>query len=116
MKLVSLACPHCKAPLAVNQELTKATCNYCGHLFLIDNEIQYSHMTEEDMKRIGKAMERARTELEESIAAKTTKKVYAVYSGLLELRENNARLVNLQTESSGKPPRPTRKGMMVSRP
>ncbi|MBR6151895.1 MAG: hypothetical protein IKQ25_11480 [Lachnospiraceae bacterium] len=102
MKLVSLACPHCKAPLAVNQELTKATCNYCGHQFLIDNEIQYSHMTEEDMKRIGKAMERARTEQEESIAAKTTKKVYAVYSGLLELRENNARLVNLQTEFKAK--------------
>ncbi len=98
MKLVSLACPHCKAPLEVNQELTMATCNYCGYQFMIDNEINYSRMTEEDTERIGKAAERARMENEENIAVKTTQKVYAVYSGLLKLRENNGRLMDLQTK------------------
>lgn len=102
MKLVSLACPHCKAPLEVNQELTMATCNYCGYQFMIDNEINYSHMTEEDTERIGKAAERARMENEENIAVKTTQKVYAVYSGLLQLRENNGRLVDLQMEFQNK--------------
>lgn len=102
MKLVSLACPHCKAPLEVNQELTMATCNYCGYQFMIDNESNYSHVTEKDIERIGKAAERARRENEESIALKTTQKVYAVYDGLLKLRENNGKLADLQMRFKNK--------------
>ena len=95
MKLVSLACPHCKAPLQVNQELTMATCNYCGYQFVIDNENKYVQISDEDTERIGRAAERARAENEERITTETAQKVLAVYEGLRKLRENNARITKL---------------------
>ena len=30
MKLIALECPKCNAQLEVNEELSQATCNYCG--------------------------------------------------------------------------------------
>lgn len=37
MKLVKLKCEGCGAILKVNEELKKATCNYCGTEFLVDD-------------------------------------------------------------------------------
>ena len=65
MKLISLTCPHCQGPIQVNSELKQAMCNYCGHSFLIGDEIRYVKLTDEDSERVGKAAEKARAEAEE---------------------------------------------------
>ena len=40
MKLVSTACPNCGAKLQLNTDLRQASCDYCGHSFLIDDEVK----------------------------------------------------------------------------
>lgn len=37
MQIIVLDCPSCHAKLSVNDALTHATCNYCGHTFLTDS-------------------------------------------------------------------------------
>ncbi len=38
MRLVELECPNCGAMLQVDKELKECACNYCGHVFVLDNE------------------------------------------------------------------------------
>ena len=38
MKLIKLKCPNCNADIQANEELEKATCNYCGASFAIEDE------------------------------------------------------------------------------
>ena len=52
MKLVSMNCPHCNAPLKVNPELKSASCNYCGYQFAIDDEVKRVRISEEDYEPI----------------------------------------------------------------
>lgn len=38
MKLIKLKCPNCNANVEVNKDLERATCNYCGTNFIIEDE------------------------------------------------------------------------------
>ena len=38
MKLIKLKCPNCNADVEVNKDLERATCNYCGASFIIEDE------------------------------------------------------------------------------
>lgn len=38
MRLIDIQCPSCGANMKANSELKKATCNFCGHEILIDDE------------------------------------------------------------------------------
>lgn len=75
MKLVSMNCPHCNAPLKVNPELKSASCNYCGYQFAIDDEVRRVRISEEDYEPIGKAVNEARMESDKKTAAETLEKV-----------------------------------------
>lgn len=45
MKLVETKCPNCKASIKVDEKNKKATCNYCGAEFLLDdNTIKIKHI------------------------------------------------------------------------
>lgn len=58
MKLVDMKCPNCGAKLQVNSELKKATCNYCGQDFAIDDEVQ--HLQYDNVEQAGYEFEKGR--------------------------------------------------------
>lgn len=75
MKLVSMNCPHCNGPLKVNTSLARASCNYCGFQFVIDDEVKKVKISEEDYEPIGKAVNDARMESDRKEAALALEKV-----------------------------------------
>ena len=60
MKLVTLSCPNCNAQLQINMELKQATCNFCGHQFLIDDERQRVDLNIVNPEVLGEAIEYSR--------------------------------------------------------
>lgn len=54
MKLIKLKCPNCNANVEVNKDLERATCNYCGTNFIIEDE------KETNEERIIKAVRKKR--------------------------------------------------------
>lgn len=51
MTLIDLVCPDCGAKLRINDKLTHATCNYCGHNIVIKNDQQDGHQFGFDFER-----------------------------------------------------------------
>lgn len=70
MKLVSLQCPSCSAILKVNADLEQAVCNYCGHSFILDKEIQYVGINAQDAHAIGYNFEQGRIDYQRAASAK----------------------------------------------
>lgn len=69
MKLIDLKCPNCGAKLQVNSELKKASCNYCGQEFVIDDEVQ--HIQYDNAEQAGYDFEKGRQRAQaEQTAAK----------------------------------------------
>ena len=52
MRLIDLKCPNCTAKLEVNADLKTIVCNYCGHQFILDDEIKH---VEHTIKNAGQA-------------------------------------------------------------
>lgn len=68
MKLVELKCNQCGAKLEVNSELKQITCQYCGNLILMDDEIQ--HIQYDNMGQSGYDFEMGRLKAQEDYNSK----------------------------------------------
>ncbi len=51
MTMIDLVCPDCGANLSVNDKLTYATCNYCGHKIIVRKDQQDGHQFGYDFER-----------------------------------------------------------------
>lgn len=51
MKILSLECPYCCAPLSVSSELKRIKCEYCGQTVLIENELENSYESGYEFER-----------------------------------------------------------------
>lgn len=58
MRLVDVNCPSCGAQLRINSEDRVAECPYCGHRFLIDDEVQ--HIQYDNAEQAGYEFEKGR--------------------------------------------------------
>lgn len=76
--IISLNCPHCKAPLQVNAELSRATCEYCGNSFVLEDEVKKSH-------EAGLAYERGRMAAANLSAGEAAEKVARLRRPIKEL-------------------------------
>ena len=84
MKIISLECPGCKAPLQVNSELKQATCNYCGQIFQLEEEkVNDGIPTFEN--------ERARLDAADAIAMETAEKIRSLIEPMEEVERLNKR-------------------------
>ena len=98
MKLITLQCPQCHGPLQVNSDLKQATCNYCGHAFLVDDETRYVKFTQEDSELIGKAAEKVRIETEERTLQETIAKIQEIKMNFRKYNSVHKELTELQKE------------------
>lgn len=84
MKIVSLECPGCRAPLQVNSELKQAVCNYCGQVFQLEEEKE-----NDGIPTFGN--ERARLDAADAIAMETAAKIRSLIEPVEELGRLNER-------------------------
>ena len=63
MKFIELRCKNCKAKLVVDEDNKEATCNYCGTVFKIDDEVK--HIKYDDMEQSGYDFEKGRIRAQE---------------------------------------------------
>ena len=73
MKLIELRCKNCKAKLVVDEETKEATCNYCGTVFKIDDEVK--HIKYDDMEQSGYEFEKGRIRAQEEHRARRINRV-----------------------------------------
>ena len=76
--IISLNCPHCKAPLQVNAELSRAVCGFCGNSFVLEDEV-------EKEREAGMAYERGRMEASNAAAVEAAGKIAALKKPVAEL-------------------------------
>lgn len=91
MKIISLKCPHCEAPLQINSELSRAFCNYCGNSFVIEDELRSE-------RKAGYEYERGRMEAQDDGAEEVLRRLRELVDPLAELDRLNARLGALRLE------------------
>ncbi len=87
MKLVDFTCPGCGAKLQINESLSQATCNYCGHVIYLQNDILH-----QDACKIGYEFERGRMEAQSTINTvllSSIQKIRPVIMNLKSLYEND---------------------------
>lgn len=77
MKVHSLKCPNCAAPLEINSSLLEATCNYCGCEFLVGNISERVSVIIDNARQVGHDLEHGRFdaygEINQSLASKVKK-------------------------------------------
>ena len=79
MKLIDVSCPSCQAVMKVDKKNKEVHCEYCGHIFLIDDEvIKVVHMQTGDITE-EQEYKNAETNLNKF---KDYKKAYSLYSNL----------------------------------
>lgn len=107
MKLIALECPKCNAQLEINEELSYATCNYCGCHFLIDDELKHKKASTEDAYKMGYDFERGRYERQVEECRKLANQVRELIAPVLDLKTKKNKLEclsiqirNLKTQES----------------
>ncbi len=69
MKLIQTICPHCGAPLKVDESMKQAVCEYCGMTTLVDHETTQS--AEIDSEQAGYDFEKGRQRAQAERARQT---------------------------------------------
>lgn len=96
MKLVSIKCPSCNAPLEVNEELKTCTCNYCGMQIFVDDEINRSKII--DGEALGRELERGRLrEQDEGADSSLVDNIRGLIRVLCDLPECRENVVNVKS-------------------
>lgn len=98
MKLIALECPKCNAQLEINEELSHATCNYCGCHFLIDDELKRKKASSEDAYKMGYDFERGRYERQVEECRKLANQVQELIDPILDLKMKKNKLKCLSTQ------------------
>lgn len=70
MKIIDLKCPNCTAALKVNTSFKNMTCEYCGHTFIIDDEIKRVQHSIVNAKQAGYEFEIGRIQAQEQLKAR----------------------------------------------
>lgn len=65
MKVVSLKCPECHAPLMYSKERVLNTCAYCGSTVYVDDEMTWVQVRLMDAKEAGYAFEKGRMQAQD---------------------------------------------------
>ena len=76
MKFIELRCKNCKAKLVVDEDNKEATCNYCGTVFKIDDEVK--HVQYDNMEQSGYEFEKGRIRAREEYKANKSSKPITV--------------------------------------
>ena len=87
MKLVEMKCKNCCSKLEVDSEAKEVTCNYCGTIFKIDDEIQ--RIKYEDMEQAGYEFEKGKIRAQQEYHQQ---QYQALYSNTYLDDEKNAAL------------------------
>ena len=102
MKLLSLKCPNCAAPLEVNASLRSAACNFCGHSFIVDDEAARIRVEVEDPRRVGYEFERGRMDAQDGGAdPELARKLKELVGPLSRLADLEPRLGELAGTAAG---------------
>lgn len=100
MKLTSLECPKCNAPLEINPESTNITCSCCGCHFLIDSESGKAMPDSEDIYKMGYAFERGRYERQSQECRNLANRIKALKEPIMKLQAGKKALELLSTQIS----------------
>lgn len=98
MKLIALECPKCNAQLEINEELSHATCNYCGCHFLIEEELKHKKASAEDAYKMGYDFERGRYEHQAEKCRKLADQVKNLINPILNLKIKKDKLECLSVQ------------------
>ena len=95
MKLVSTACPNCGAKLQLNTDLRQASCDYCGHSFLIDDEVKRVSLEVQNGQQLGRDLEIGRRSVR-GANVELAREVYDLIEPLSTLTENQEKVARLE--------------------